>query len=68
MTAASAARCATLATFDVECDWRLVAALITSVGPIIQPTRQPVMAYVLATPLTIDAAVGELGHDASAST
>ena len=34
----------TLATFDVECDWRLVAALMTSEGPIIQPTRQPVMA------------------------
>ena len=26
-------------------------ALMTSAGPIIQPTRQPVMAYVLATPL-----------------
>ena len=44
MTAASAARWDTLATFDVECDCRLVAALMTSVGPIIQPTRQPVMA------------------------
>ena len=43
-TAASAARCDTLATFDVECDWRLVAALMRSEGPIIQPTRQPVMA------------------------
>jgi hypothetical protein len=31
----------------------LVDALITSSGPIIQPTRQPVIAYVLATPLTM---------------
>ena len=43
-TAASAARWTTLATFEVACDWRLVAALMTSAGPIIQPTRQPVMA------------------------
>jgi hypothetical protein len=27
-----------------QCDCRLVAAAITSVGPIIQPTRQPVIA------------------------
>lgn len=51
-TAASAAAWATLETLDVACDWRLVAALTTSFGPIIQPTRQPVMAYVFATPLT----------------
>ena len=43
-TAASAARCATFATFDVECDCRLVAAAIDVAGPIIQPTRQPVIA------------------------
>src|SRR5260370_5801227 len=49
-TAASAAACATFDTLDVECDCRLVAAAITSRGPIIQPTRQPVIAYVLATP------------------
>ena len=42
----------TLATLEVECDCRLVAALMTSAGPIIQPTRQPVIAYVLATPLS----------------
>ena len=39
-------------TFDVTCDSKLVAALITSAGPIIQPTRQPVIAYVLATPFS----------------
>ena len=44
LTAASAAICETLATLDVACDCRLVAALTTSAGPIIQPTRQPVMA------------------------
>ena len=44
VTAASAATCETLATFEVVCDCRLVAALITSGGPIIHPTRQPVMA------------------------
>jgi hypothetical protein len=44
LTAASAAACDTLATFDVACDCMLVAALTTSTGPIIQPTRQPVMA------------------------
>jgi hypothetical protein len=43
-TAAKAARWATLETFEVDCDWRLVAALMTSVGPIIHPTRHPVMA------------------------
>ena len=41
---ASAARWATLPTFDVEWDCRLVAATITSSGPTIHPTRQPVMA------------------------
>src|SRR2546430_3405829 len=51
-TAASAARWDTLATLDVRCDSRLAAALVTSAGLIIQPTRQPVIAYVLATPLT----------------
>src|ERR1700733_5591239 len=49
-TAARAAACATLQTFEVACDCRLAAALITAAGPIIQPTRQPVIAYVLATP------------------
>ncbi len=43
-TAASAAAWATLQTLDVACDCRFVAALITSCGPIIQPTRQPVIA------------------------
>ena len=43
-TAARAARCETLATLDVACDWRFVAALTRSTGPIIQPTRQPVIA------------------------
>ena len=44
LTAASAAICDTLATLDVACDCRLVAAFTTSVGPIIQPTRHPVIA------------------------
>jgi hypothetical protein len=52
-TAASAARCETFATFDVAWLWKLVDALMMSSGPIIQPTRQPVIAYVLATPLTM---------------
>jgi hypothetical protein len=44
VSAAIAARCDTLATFDVRCDCRLVAALTTSDGPISHPTRQPVIA------------------------
>ena len=52
LTAARAATCDTLATFDVECDCRLVAALTMSAGPMSHPTRHPVIAYVLATPLT----------------
>ena len=52
MSAAIAARCETLATLDVRWLCRFVAALMTSDGPIIQPTRQPVIAYVLATPLS----------------
>ncbi len=44
LTAARAARWATLHTLEVEWDCRLVAASITSAGPIIQPTRHPVMA------------------------
>src|SRR5260370_40443597 len=51
LTAASAAACATLHTFDVACDWRLAAALTTSAGAVIQPTRQPGLAQVWATPL-----------------
>ena len=43
-TASSAAACATLETLEVACDCRLVAARTTSLGPISQPTRQPVMA------------------------
>jgi len=52
VTAARAARWDTLATLLVPWDCRLPAALMRSSGPIIQPTLQPVMAYVLATPLT----------------
>ena len=52
VTAASAATWDTFATLDVACDCRFVAAVTTSVGAIIQPTRHPVIAYVLATPLT----------------
>ena len=43
-TAASAARWATFETFEVVWLWKLTAAAMTSFGPIIQPTRQPVMA------------------------
>ncbi len=43
-TAASAARCATLDTFDVSWLWMLVAALMASAGPMSHPTRHPVMA------------------------
>ena len=42
--AARAAACATLATFEVLWLCNLVAPLMTSTGPTIQPTRQPVMA------------------------
>jgi hypothetical protein len=44
VSAAIAAACDTFATLDVACECRLVAALTTSAGPRIQPTRQPVMA------------------------
>ena len=44
LTAARAARWLTLATLEVAWLWRLAAALMTSAGPIIQPTRHPVMA------------------------
>ena len=44
VTASSAARWATLQTFDDRCDCRLVAAFTTSAGPASQPTRQPVIA------------------------
>ena len=43
-TASSAAAWATLHTLEVACDSKFVAALMTSSGPIIQPTRQPVIA------------------------
>jgi uncharacterized membrane protein (GlpM family) len=29
--------------FDVDCDWMVVIALISSVGPPAKPIRQPVM-------------------------
>ena len=51
-TAAKAAACATLHTFEVRCPCRRTAPAITCGGPIIHPTRHPVMAKVLATPLT----------------
>ena len=43
-TAANAARWLTSATFDVWCDCRLTAAAVKSAGPIVHPTRHPVMA------------------------
>ncbi len=43
-TAASAAAWATLQTLEVAWLCRFAAASITSRGPIIQPTRQPVIA------------------------
>ena len=43
-TAASAATCATFETFEVVWDCRFVAAVTTSVGPTIHPTRHPVIA------------------------
>src|SRR5260370_24684754 len=51
-TAASAAAWATLQTLEVTWLCMFAAALITSRGPIIQPTRQPVIAYVFATPFS----------------
>src|SRR5690606_4900340 len=50
--AARAACWATLDTLPHRCDWNDVAALMTSCGPWIQPTRHPVIEYVLATPLS----------------
>jgi hypothetical protein len=44
LTAVSAAAWATLQTLEVAWDCRFVAAWMTSPGPIIQPTRQPVIA------------------------
>ena len=44
VSAASAARWETLETLEVAWDCRLAAASMTSGGPIIQPTRHPVMA------------------------
>ena len=44
VTAVSAAAWATLQTLEVAWDCRFPAALMASAGPIIQPTRQPVMA------------------------
>ena len=51
-SASIAARCEMLDTFEERCDWRLPAALMASTGPTIHPRRHPVIAYVLATPLT----------------
>jgi hypothetical protein len=41
-----------LHTFELRWLCRFVAALTTSAGPAIHPTRQPVIAYVFATPLS----------------
>ena len=35
------------ATFDVECPWTALNALMTLLGASAQPQRQPVMAYAL---------------------
>ena len=51
-SAASAANWATLLTFEVSWLCRFVAAATISRGPIIQPTRQPVIANVFDTPFT----------------
>ena len=37
----------------VDCDWILLIALMISTGPQAQPTRQPVMAQALDTPLSV---------------
>ena len=50
-SARSAACCDTDDAFDVVCDWNAVIALETATGAMLQPIRQPVIAYALATPL-----------------
>ena len=63
LTASSAATWATLATFDVLCDWKLIAAFITSAGPD-HPADAPAGHRVrLGDAVDDDALVGELGHD-----
>ena len=63
LTAARAATCDTLPTFDVECDCRLVAAAMTSVGPD-HPAHPPAGHGVgLGHAVHDDARVGQLGHE-----
>src|SRR5688572_31603187 len=45
VNACRAAFCEIDATFDVECPCRVSAAVTTSLGPRIQPQRQPVIEY-----------------------
>ena len=52
VSAASAAYCDTVAAFEVVCDWSAVIAFATAGGEIVQPIRQPVIAYAFATPFT----------------
>ena len=53
LRAASAAYCETLAGLLVAWLWKESIALATSFGAASQPMRQPVIAYVLETPLTM---------------
>ena len=63
VTAASAARWETLATFEVGCDWRLVAALI-DVGRADHPADPPA-GHRVGLGHAVDArrTVGQLGHE-----
>src|SRR5690625_6619196 len=53
VSAAMAARCEIFATLEVIWDCKFATALAMSAGAISQPTRHPVIANVLATPLTM---------------
>src|SRR5262245_6912151 len=45
VSAARAAFCVIDAMFDVECPCTVLHAVVTTVGAIVQPQRQPVIAY-----------------------
>ncbi len=42
-----------LEAFEVDCPWMVLIAVMISFGPPQYPSRQPVMAYALETPLMV---------------
>src|SRR5258705_11726316 len=67
LRASTEAHCEIDDGFEVDCDWMVAIALISSAGPPAEPMRQPVMQKALYTPFTVTRRPYSFGSTAAAS-